>query len=198
MNLNKFLDKYFKGNTKKLAANFIVFLLIGVLLILIGNIASNLYAKKTPNESAAVEVSTNSEAVDLTSGYQEKLKRELADILSQMEGVGKVSVMIYFNGGSESLPAMNINDTSKKTDEKDNQGGTRTTIESTKNESIVVINDANSSKPFIVKQLNPSIAGVIVVAEGADNAEIKEKIHNAVKTALSLSSNRVTVMPMKK
>ena len=198
MNLNKFLDKYFKGNTKKLAANFIVFLLIGVLLILIGNIASNLYAKKTPNESAAVEVSTSSEAVDLTSGYQEKLKRELADILSQMEGVGKVSVMIYFNGGSESLPAMNINDTSKKTDEKDNQGGTRTTIESTKNESIVVINDANSSKPFIVKQLNPSIAGVIVVAEGADNAEIKEKIHNAVKTALSLSSNRVTVMPMKK
>jgi stage III sporulation protein AG len=198
MDLNKFLDKFFKGNTKKLVINFLIILLVGVLLILIGNITSNLTSKKTQKDDKTVEVTTNSTTADSTANYEEKIKKELVDTLSQMAGVGKVSVMIYFDGGSQSLPAVNINDTSKKTDEKDTQGGTRVTTESTKNQSIVIITEGNNNRPFIVKQLNPSIGGVIVVAEGAENSELKERIHNAVKTVLNLTSNKVNVVPMKR
>jgi stage III sporulation protein AG len=199
MDIKKFFEKYCK-NSKKFIINMVILLLCGVLLILIGDITSSLNSdkKKSANVKNSVQVNTNAEVIATSSSYEERVKKELSETLLQIAGVGKVSVMIYFEGGSESIPAMNINDTNKKIEEKDNQGGIRTTTESNKNQNIVVVSEGGGNKPFIIKQVNPSIGGVIVVAEGADNAEIRERLHNAVKTVLNIPANRVSVMPMKK
>lgn len=198
MDMKKLIDKYFKDkNKKKVIMNLIVFALLGVLLILIGDITTNLNGKKTKSGKNIVEVDTSSEAMAISSSYEEKIRNELVDTLAAMAGVGRVKVMIYFDGGSESLLATNNNDVNKKVDEKDTQGGTRTTNEISKNQTVVMINEGGGSKPVIVKQVNPSIGGVMVVAEGAQNVEIKEKIHNAVKTVLGIPYHKVSVMPMK-
>lgn len=188
-----------KGKSKKMMINILIFILFGILLILIGDITSNLNSKKDKNgknAKNAIEVTTNSTSIS-SSSYEEKIKKDLVDTLSMISGVGRVTVMIYFNGGVESIPAININDSDKKTNEKDNQGGTRAINESSRSEAIVLINEGGGTKPFIIRQLNPSIGGVMVVAQGASSIEIREKIHNAVKTVLNLPSHKVTVMPMK-
>lgn len=198
MNIKKIFDKYFNGDSKKTVRNMVIVILCGVLLILIADVISGLNNKNSSVDKSAVEVNTTIGIPVTSNAYEEKIKKDLTDTLSLISGVGKVTVMIYFEGGSESIPAVNINNTNRKTDEKDNQGGIRVTTEENKNTNVVVIDKNNATEPFIVKQVNPKIGGVMVVAEGATSSEMKEKIHNAVKTVLNIASNNVTVMPMKK
>lgn len=198
MDIKKIFDKYFSGDSKKTVRNMLIIILIGVLLILIADIISGLTNKDSNNNKSTVEVNTTTGIPVTSNTYEEKIKKDLTEALSMIAGVGNVNVMIYFEGGSESIPAVNINNSSTKTDEKDNQGGTRTTVEENQNTNVVIINKNSNTEPFIVKQVNPKIGGVMVVAEGASSSEMKEKIHNAVKTVLNLPSNKVTVMQMKK
>ena len=197
MDIKGIINKYFK-NSKKLMINLIILFLCGVLLILISDISTNVTNKKIKGTKNVVEVNTNTQTPMVTNTYEEITKRELINTLSDIDGVGKISVMIYFEGGSQSIPAMNVNDTNRKTQEKDTTGGQRVTTENTKNASVVIVNEGGESKPFVVRQFNPSIGGVIVVAEGADNAVIKERLFIAVRSVLNLSSNKVSIMPMKK
>lgn len=198
MDIKKIFEKYFKGDSKKTVRNMVIIILFGVLLILIADIISGLSNKNTDIQNSTVEVNTTTGIPVTSNTYEEKIKKDLTDTLSMITGVGKVTVMIYFEGGSESIPAVDITDTNRKTDEKDNQGGTRTTTEESKNTNVVIIDKNNNREPFIVRQVNPAIGGVMVVAEGAVSSEMKEKIHNAVRTVLNLPANKVTVLPMKK
>lgn len=197
MNFKKLIEKL-NSNRKKSIYYLIVLLLCGVLLILVGDITANLYSKKPKETKNTVEVNTNSNIITTSQSFEDKVKKDLIDTLSQIQGVGKVNVMIYFEGGSESVPALNINDTNKKVEEKDSQGGVRVTTEMSKNQNVVIISEGGNSKPYIIKQINPSIGGVMVVAEGANSSEIKERILNSVKTVLNIPASKVSVMPMKK
>lgn len=183
---------------KKAVYYLMVILLVGVLLILIGDITTNLLGKNKPRSKNTVEVASNSQSAATAGTYESTIKKELTETLSQMQGVGRVSVMIYFEGGASSVPAFNTNDSNKKTEEKDNQGGTRVTTEITKSQNLLVVNDGSSNKPYIVEEINPKIGGVVVVSDGASDPVIKENITNAVKTVLNIPSNKVSVMPMKK
>ncbi|KMT21345.1 stage III sporulation protein AG [Clostridium cylindrosporum] len=211
MKFKEILEKWFK-DPKKFLTNIAVAFLIGVLLLIIGDVTGSLFnfkkdksnAEKLPKETvqkeddAEVEVSSNSQSFPGAKDYEEKLKRDLADSLIQIQGVGKVDVMIYFQGSSESIPAVNSTDTNKKTDEKDKEGGTRTITESSKTSTVVTAGDSSGNKALIVKEIRPSIGGVMIVAEGAVNSSIKEEVTNAVKTLLNLPANKVVVSPMKK
>lgn len=214
MDIKNFLDKLLKDpngilnkqlkDTKKLMMNLIIIFLCGVLLILIGDISTNMLGKKSENKKNSIEVNTNNSNSTITpqnqapNNYEEQIKSELINTLSEIDGVGKIKAMIYFEGGSQNIPAVNINDSDKKTQEKDNTGGTRVTTEKDKNQNIVLVNENGESKPFIVKQYNPPIGGVVVVAEGASDAIIRERLLIAVKTALNIPSSKVSIMPMKR
>ncbi|CCJ34595.1 stage III sporulation protein AG [Caloramator australicus] len=194
MNLKGLLDKNMK-NPKKFILNMIIVILIGILMMLISNVykSINLADKKKKEEKSVIEVSTY--APQLT--YEEKLKKDLIDILMQIDGVGKVNAMIYFEEGASTVPAYNENNSIRKIEEKDNQGGTRITTENSRNINVVLMNEGTSNKPFIIKEIRPRIGGVIVVAEGAKSPIIKEQIINAVKTGLNIPANKVSVLPMK-
>lgn len=200
MNYKNLLNRIIKmsKNPKKLITNLIILLLCGVLLILVGNITSNLSKKKMSNNSNTVEVNSNLTNISPVNNYEETTKKELIDTLSQIDGVGKISVMIYFKGGNHTVPAMNQVDSTTKTEEKDNQGGTRITTEDSKNHSVVLVSQGGDSKPLILEENNPSIGGVAVVAEGAESSVVKERLLNAVKTVFNLPANKVTIMPMKR
>lgn len=198
MDIKKIFDRYLGGDSKKMVRNMLILILFGVLLILTADIIAGFGNKKEAALKNTIEVDTAVGIPVTSNGYEEKIKKDLVDTLSLIAGVGNVNVMIYFEGGSESVPAVNINNSSTRTDEKDNQGGTRITTEENKNTNVVIIDKNNNSEPFIVRQVNPEIGGVLVVAEGASNPEMKEKIHTAVKTVLNIPGSRVTVLPMKK
>lgn len=198
---NNFINRFLKGGNKKLLLNLAIIILAGILLMLISDIVGNLTKKKAPvKDSGNVEVNTNSALPVSKTGndYEDTLKNDLASTLSQIQGVGRISVMIYFETGEESVPGVNKNNNSKKTEEKDTEGGTRNTIEDVNGETTVILNKGSDTEPFIVKKVKPKIGGVMIVAEGADNIAIKEQLLNSVRTLLNIPASKVAVMTMKK
>jgi stage III sporulation protein AG len=204
LNMKELKEKLYK-NPKKLLLNMIIFFLLGVLLILIGDISGSLSEKSKTERKNSIEVNSSASTgsnvplqTQISDSYEEKTKKELVDTLSDIDGVGRISIMINYESGEQSVPAFNEVDSNKRIEEKDNEGGLRITTENNKNQEIVMINNGSENKPLVVKQYNPKISGVMIVAEGSENPIVKERLFFAAKTVLNLPGSKVSVMPMKK
>ena len=64
-------------------------------------------------------------------------------------------------------------------------------------ESLILIDAGRGEEPLILKEITPTVAGVVVLCSGADDINVRQQIINVVTTALGTSSNRVCVTRMK-
>jgi len=142
----------------------------------------------------------NSEAVlnpfGAKGGYRERLESELEDGLRQIKGVKAVSVLITLESGSTTIYAQNTENTERSTTETDVAGGQREIKETTESKQLVMTRDGSGEQAVVTEELQPEIKGVLVVARGADNLLIKERITIAVAAALALPTHRISVLPM--
>ena len=138
------------------------------------------------------------------SSLEEKFVRELEvaleKTLSQIEGVGAVEVMISVLVGSRLEVAKDVNGDKTTTVETDKEGGQRQVITERINEKVVIVREGqgSSDKPIVLAEHRPTIAGVLVVADGAKNPGIKLRITRAVTTAVDIPAHRVMVAARKK
>lgn len=193
-----FKDKNGKKNT---LSNIIILGLIGVLLIITADFfrnTSNMSLGSNSNNTNKSNQSKTKNEVEPSKDYETSMESKLKSTLEQIDGVGKVQVMIYFGSGEEQVPATNENKTKSVTDETDNSGGKRTTTQNSDGSTVVTSKDGDKESPFILKDYKPKITGVCVVAEGADSSVIKLNIINAVVDLFQLSEDKVNVYPMKK
>lgn len=125
------------------------------------------------------------------------LEQKLEEALTQIEGVGDINVTLTLASTPELKYALNVITGKKNTKEKDQSGGSRTISELNENGQIVLKRGTSNENetPVIVKEINPEIKGVLVVAEGAKNPEIRRELTKAIQTLLGVDSNKVTVMP---
>ena len=116
-----------------------------------------------------------------------------------MKGVGKVDVMITYVTSSENVPAYDIKKNQSGTQEKDSGGGTRN-ISQEEYDSTLAYEDSSDGgkKPVILKEIEPEVKGVLVVADGADSAEVRERICNSVMVVLDVPAHKVQVVQRKK
>lgn len=125
--------------------------------------------------------------------YAAILEKKLVHILKKLEGVGEVSVMLTLEDSSEKIPAANTTKSRESTKETDAEGGIREITR--EDESNQLLNASDNI--VVLKEKRPNIKGVIVIAEGAEDAEILEKIYLAVQTVLGLTTNKVQVFSSK-
>ncbi|RBP46661.1 stage III sporulation protein AG [Garciella nitratireducens] len=190
INLKEFFSKIQKGNLNKNILNLVIFGFIGIAFILVGSFFSNSTEKeqKMQEEKNALETQ-NFKNTD----YEAKIQYELKEILSSIEGVGDVDIMITVENEGESEIAYSKNETQNVTKEKDDQGGERVTDQKQISNTPVMSNADSGNSPFVVKESMPEISGIIVVADGAKNPEIKYQLSQAVQTALGLPSHKVVI-----
>lgn len=205
-NPEKLTDKRKGKGGKNYITNLFILLLIGVLLAVVSNTFKDKSAatfNSKPQNSNNIEENTlttvsNEDQEEVIAKEEAEIERKLKDTLENIEGVGKVKVMVYFKGGEEQIPAININDSTSLTEEKDTDGGTRKITQKNDGRTIVMMNTENGTKPFVVKKYKPEVTGVCVVAEGAENNLIKLQIHKAVINLFGLKESQVNVYSMKK
>ncbi|OAA83307.1 stage III sporulation protein AG [Clostridium ljungdahlii] len=211
MNLKKWLKELFNNkkvsNDKKNIFNLAVLFLIGVLIIVTisffksynneGSVNTSKNLNDGSSNSNKQQGSTSPEQ-SKTEDYEKSMQEDLKNTLEKMDGVGKVEVMISFESGEESVPAVNITDSTNNTEEKDTEGGTRNTTQKNNGSTVVVTNDGSKSQPLIVKTYNPKVSGVCVVAEGAENKITELRISKAITDLFGISEDKVNVYPMKK
>ena len=171
-----------------------IIFLVGVLLLVI---ALPTEQKKEQSDTYEEEtVSTAGSGIDTEQDvYLSKLERRLENVLSQMEGTGKVTVMITLESSAEKVVEKDIEADSETVTETDSQGGTRTTQNSTHGETTVYNGDnTQSQEPYISKELSPQVEGVVVLAEGGDNAVVKQNITEAVQALFGIYTHKIRVM----
>lgn len=189
--VKQFLSKIQKGNINKKIHNLIIIGLIGVALILAGSFFFDSSEEKEPKiQESFSEVSDNMD-------YETRVKHELETILGAIEGVGKVEVMITIANESEAEIAYSTTESHNVTQEKDNQGGQRITDQNNIAETAVMVNENGGNTPFVTRENRPEIKGIMVVAEGAKNPDVKYQLDQAVQTALDLPSYKVVIYARK-
>ena len=123
---------------------------------------------------------TKTENVDQIDAYVSSLEDRLSQTLSNVQGAGKVSVVITVESGMETVIA-------KKTTTTDNAG-----IITTEETPILV-----NGKTVVLKELYPKITGVLIVAGGADNISVLYKLQQATVSLLDVNLNQIQILTMK-
>lgn len=196
--LKDFLANRKWGQLKK--SDWTVIALAGVLILII---AIPTGERKTENISPAESgqedgITTNNTLPDHSDGddYLSNLEEKLKNVLSQMEGVGKVEVMITVSDSGESVVEKDISGSTTTTSETDSSGGTRTTTESSSEAAAVYVETGQETYPYVQKEKMPTIEGVMVVAEGGGNSVVASNISEAVKALFPVEAHRIKVVKM--
>ena len=209
-------------NMKK--EDYIVLVLIGVLLLIIslptdrekeekGNISifeeenrqEGGNTTKTVNSTEENAEKTKEEAEKLYNNtcydletYVENLEKRVEEILSGMEGAGKVQVMITVSDTGTEILEKDREVNTTDLEETDDAGGRRKNTENGQREEVIYLRDAEGNEiPYVVQRKLPEVTGVVVIAEGAGSAKVKENIIGAVGVLFNLNEHRIKVIRMK-
>lgn len=123
--------------------------------------------------------------------YVRKTEQSLKEILEQIQGAGEVSVRIYVENDGEKALAKDSR-TSSRSSSSDG-GGAETQTESETEESVVMSGQGSSQEPIVLSQTAPTPTGILVVAEGAADENVKYEIYEAVRALYGIPSNRIKI-----
>ena len=137
----------------------LIVLVLGLVLLLLPTGTGG--TKKT--ETKGVEASAFSIAEE---------EKRLANELTRIENVGRVSVLLSAEGSCERTLAQSENKT-------------------------LVVSENGNEQVVDLYYVNPTYKGAVIVCAGGANAAAKLAVVNAVKAYTGLSADRITVMKMR-
>lgn len=186
-----------EGNNKKKIENIMVFIVILAITIVAINYIWN-GDKPSKSSNTVPEAEGRNDVVQVSSeiNYDEN-EEKLANILSNIAGVGKVKVLLTYSETSTYVPIYNENLKESNTTETDSAGGSRTVSETDSQKEVIYKEDSSGNQePVTQSIISPKIEGAIITAEGADNAEVKTSIVQAVEAATGLATHKIQVFKM--
>lgn len=155
---------------------------------------SGLIPEKDMAESASEEPKT--ESAKTKDDYISRMENKLEKVLSQMEGVGKVTVMITVADNGSYVVEKDQTKSTTTTTESDSSGGSRTVTEQQTGESTVYTESGQETAPYIQKENLPTIEGVVVVAEGGGNGKVVSDISETIQALFPVEAHRIKVVKM--
>lgn len=127
--------------------------------------------------------------------YEKIYENQLTEIITEMLGVSDVVVKVNLDSTEELLVESNINYSEQVTKEQDKQGGSRNISSVSKNEQVVIYRVDGNDKPLVIKTIKPKVRGVVIVAEGAENLQVKAMITEAVQRLLDVPPHKIAILP---
>ena len=112
----------------------------------------------------------------------ETLQEQLEQLLSHVQGAGKVRVLLTEAEGERVI---------YQTD------GEQSSQNSTRADTVIVSDSARAESGLVQQILPPSYMGAIILSQGADSASVRLSLIEAVSNATGLSSDRISVLKMK-
>lgn len=188
------LKQFFSPEQSETRLRLILF--IGLAAIALIFLSDNFSGK---TRSASANVSTN--AADYGGygdydQYTEQLEARLTELISAVDGAGETKVMITLECGTEYVYASQQKTTSAMSENSDANGKTSRDEKRTGEENVILVDGSGGEEPLILKEITPTVAGVVVVCSGADDVNVRQRVTDIVTTALGTSSNRVCVTRM--
>lgn len=186
-----------KDNKKKIE-NVVVLILILIITIIAINTIWNGDNNETKQEQITTTTKQLAEESTLQNNNEEDIQTKLENILTNINGVGKVKVLISYSESSEVVAMYNENSKNSQIEEKDSGGGTRITTQEDIQKDIIYKEENGEKVPITQKIVSPKIEGAIIAAQGAGSASIKNDIILAVEAVTGLSTHKIQVFEMRK
>lgn len=187
-------------DNKKKIENIVVLIVILIITVIAINTIWNSDKKEIKKEE--VETTTSKQLASTTKASQtssnDEVQSNLENILSNIDGVGKVKVLITYSQSSEVVAMYNENRKNSTVEEKDSGGGTRTTTQTDISKDIIYQEENGEKTPITQKVVSPKIEGAIITATGAGNGTVKNNIVQAVEAVTGLPTHKIQVFEMKK
>lgn len=176
-------------DAKKLPVLLLVVIAAVVVVLLTGNWSG----LGTVSKQEPVQQTAERELEKLESSLENKI----AGVISEMDGVGRVSVAVTLSAGPRSEYGTNRTQAKTSQEENPKEGGKRTQTQTNDNETMVLAGaqSGGGSQPVRIVELSPQISGVLVVAEGAKNPYVLERIQKSVQTLLGIPVGKIRVEP---
>lgn len=151
---------------------FLLVILVGVLLL-----TSGMQPASNAQEQAAEQAD---HGFDLQAFQQ-----SVADSLSQIDGAGRVTVLLSLETGEESVYAADVSKSSQTTDNNSNESYESTTS---------ILSDGSYGEvPILIKSKYPTFRGAVILCEGADDDAVRLQIVHAVSALCGISSDCISV-----
>ncbi len=160
--------------------------LCGIALILL----SELLPKQSKKQEPQPQVSQTNAA------YASQLEDKIYALVTSIDGVGKARVLVTLESGVEYVYANAEKKITDVTQDYSENGVKKLHEKDNSENSYILVDNGNGKEALIKTQIEPKVKGVVVVCEGAESIEVEERIINAVKTALDLSSTQVCITKM--
>ena len=135
----------------------------------------------SPKSKTAKTTEKTTQSVSSEVEYVSNLENKLCNVLSNITGVEKVSVIITLKEGFSYKYAT---DTETKTV---SSGGSETSVIT---QTIIMV----SNQPVVEQEIYPVIKGVVVVAKGAEDISVKMKMLNAIETILQVDAKDISIL----
>lgn len=134
---------------------------------------------------------------EMIAEYENHYETQLKEALEGIAGVSDVLVAVNVDATEKRVLEQNSVTRSQVTDETDREGGERKVEDSSQDNQTVIIREGEKEVPIVLETKKPEIRGVLVVAKGAENVQVKKWIIESVTKLLDVPSHRVSVMPKK-
>lgn len=154
-------------------------LLLGILLL----------AVPVDQEVSEPEVTNAQESQLQVTDELQQMEEELDMILSQIDGAGKVEVMLRYATSSRTVYQT---DSSQEVHTESESKQTKTDIQ-----TVIASQSSGVDAPVVVQTICPKFQGALVVAQGAGSAEVRLNLVNAVSSLTGLGADKITVIKMK-
>ena len=115
----------------------------------------------------------------------ESAQEQLAQILGQIRGVGRVRILLTVAQGEQTVYVYDEN--------------TSDTADSAafRKEAVVITDSSRSQSGLVTQVLPPVYLGAVVVCQGGDQPGVRLAIVEAVSAATGLTSDKISVLKMK-
>jgi stage III sporulation protein AG len=162
----------------------------GLALLILALYISTLLPKQPAQEQTG---SAQSAGASLRS--EQELENRLETVLSSIRGAGQVEVMITYESGPELVTAMSTDINSNRSESLDG-GKQSSTEQQTESQKPATVSGSGGTEPIVLTEKQPSVRGVIVVAEGAGNIAVRLNLQRAVQTVLDVPVANIEVFEL--
>lgn len=158
-------------------------LLLGVVLLLW---PSNKEEKQT---ASGLTPETTESRADEGEEYREKMEQQIESLLSQVEGAGRVRVLLTLKTGPATAYQSDVSRDRRLEGDREDL--------SEEEKTVILSRGSAYDEPAVVSTAYPVFQGALIVAEGGADPSVRLQLSTAVAALLGLGADQITVVKMK-
>lgn len=196
-----FKQRMWKFNWKNDKDKWLLLLAAGLILLILAfpGGKSEADSKQDPLEvsetSAFIERKEAAEvSANAAESYEKQMEERVKEILSHVDGVGKVDVMIVLKSSEEKVLRVDKSTSVSKTQETDSNGGSRKVESQDISEDTILSGSGDGGAPIIEKELKPVVSGVVISAAGGGSQKVKAEISEAMVALFDIPAHKIKVL----